>query len=175
MAALGKLRKGSVPLWMLLAVLIASGAMLGAAVMLVYTKVPTTFEVEKSIVVDGETYINGTYSLPIDLGTLCQGENATTTIKVTNNANRPLTIDADCGSVKLVYKSGYTLTKDKANASKDWGISITLTPGGKLTLPAKTMIQITITVSVGVNATVANSQDPKYDHFEAGIEICPDA
>lgn len=175
MASLKNFRKRTVPLWMMTVVIAASITMLGAAVMLVYTKVPTTFEVNKSIVVDGEVCKNGTYSFPINLGGLYQGENASTTIKVKNNANRALSINAECESVKLVYKSGYTLTKDLNNASKDWGLDIALTPGGIITLPAKTMIQITISVSVGMNAMVANSQDPKYHHFVAEIEISPDA
>lgn len=158
----------TVPLWVALTAVIGSLTLAGAALMTAYTSIPITFEVEKAVVIVGETYDNGTYMLKINAGSLRQGENFTTVLQLVNNADRSIAVTVKCSSVKLIYQSGYKTSKSIQNASKDWGIGIILNPSGAVTLPAKSTVNMQVELQIALNAQIACSSDPKY----AGYELC---
>jgi len=174
--ASGKLRKiakRTVPVWFVAMAFVAAVAMVGIAIMAVYTSVPVSFEVEKSIVVDGEQYENGTYALPLNLGTLYQGENYTTALKLVNKAKVPIQVAVKCDDVRLIYKSGYKLTKSLENASRDWGIDVDISPGGTVIVPAKGRVQVSIVIQVAFSAQPASSGNTKYSGYEMGLTVEP--
>lgn len=148
---------------------LVAGTIVSAALLTNYTELPAKFQVQKSIVVEGEYYLNKSYALELNLGVLYQGENKTETINITNRASVNLTVELVCDEVVLVYKSGYTLKKSPENASQEWGINIT-TPGG-ITIPAKSTISAEINVRIAVNAQIASDEDEKYDHYEARMYV----
>lgn len=152
-----------------IAVALAIGVVVSAALLNNYTELQTKFEVKKAIVVEGEQYINKSYVLSIEFGTLYQGENKTALINITNRAHVSLTIEVVCDKIVLVYKSGYKLSKSTENASSDWGINVT-TPG-IITIHAQTTIQVQIKVSIAPNAQIASEESEKYDRYEAEIYV----
>jgi hypothetical protein len=155
----------------ILAIVATLSLAVATALLTAYTRIDATFEVKKAIVLENENYINKSYLVELNFGTLYQGENRTTIVNITNRASVNLTLKIVCEKVILVYKSGYKLSKSPKNASADWGVNIT-TPG-RITIPAETTLAIKIKLSIAANAQVANEEDEKYDRYLARIYVRP--
>jgi hypothetical protein len=158
-------------IWFVTIGMVAILVTISTALLTVYTKIPIGFQVKKSIVVDGELYQNNSYVYPISVGTLYQGENVSKTINVLNNGNTKISVYIECAAVMLVYKSGYKVSKTPENASKDWGIHISVIPNSKVVLPPKSSTAVDIILEIGVNAVTTDSQ--KYARYNVLIEIRP--
>lgn len=167
-----RLTKTALSMSALVAIALVIGAAISASLMNPYTDIRANFRVQKSIVVNGEVY-NRTYLLLIDIGDLYQGECRYENIEITNRASVNLTVNISCEKVALVYNSGYEKNKDPENASIDWGISVKLAPEHAVTVPAKSRLNITLEIAIAPDATPANEDDDRYDHYVAEILVRP--